>query len=141
MSSAAGVQRRAGMRREFVESKPGQTCPYKTETGALGPVEVYYDRDHGVCVESEKYGMTFCKDYPDEVFGKTYGGDWLSFPTSAGGGCEFDEGAAVYVDDWEQSSPDEIEAVTNALIDQPQAKRSADEIWWPRFYFGKDKKD
>ena len=139
MTGAAGAQRRAGMRREFVESKPGQTCPYETETGVLGNAEVYYDRDHGVCVESEKYGMTFCLDWPEE-YGEHHG-DWLSFPTSAGGGCEFEEGAAVYVDDWEQSTPDEIEAVTNALIDQPQAKRSAGEIWWPRFYLGEDKKD
>ena len=90
----------------------------ETKVGVLGPIQVYHERDHGVCVESEKYGMTFCKDRP-EKYGEHHG-DWLSFPTSAGGGCEFDEGTAVYVDDWEQSSPDEIKAVLNALRHQPQ---------------------
>jgi hypothetical protein len=122
----------------YIPSAAGDECPYPTEVGVLGDdTEVYYRRDgRGVCVESEKFGMTFCKDFPDEG----PGGDWLSYPTERGGGCEFSEYSAVYVGDWEASNPDEIEAVLNALCDQPEAIRFHGEIWWPRQYMGVDQK-
>jgi hypothetical protein len=53
----------------------------------------------------EEYGMTFrCEE-----------GTWVSYPTNADGTCDFADGTAVAVEDWEQSNPKEIRQVIEHL--------------------------
>jgi hypothetical protein len=53
----------------------------------------------------EEFGMTFRQEE----------GEWVSYPTNTDGTCDFYEGAAVLVGEWEQSTPEEIERVQASL--------------------------
>jgi len=53
----------------------------------------------------EKFGMTFRQEE----------GEWVSYPTNADGTCDFCEGTAVLVSEWEQSTLEEIQRVQASL--------------------------
>jgi hypothetical protein len=57
-------------------------------------------------------------------------GGWISYPTNIGGTCDFDEGTAVAVSDWENSTTEEIDRLL-ALLDDAVAV-DADGPWWSR---------
>ena len=59
----------------------------------------------GEGIAIEQFGMTFrCEQ-----------GTWVSYPTNIDDRCDFDEFTAVPVEDWEQSSPEEIRQVLELL--------------------------
>lgn len=101
-------------------------CPDGFDTGALGPeVDLYLtDHDGAACqtVEVEDLGMTF----------RLEGSDWVSYPTSAGGGCEFDRFTGVYLEEWEDATQERIGEIQCSLDSLPKGFRSFGLVWWPR---------
>jgi len=66
----------------------------------------------------EQFGMTFRRE---PVPGNKRG-EWVSYPTNIDGTCDFDEGTAVGVGEWEDSTPEEITMVLDRLDDIEQTR-------------------
>ena len=103
------------------------SCPYAPELGTLGEnTELYTSKDSQgyrcLTVQSEKYGMTF----------RLESNDWISYATSAGGDCEFYEGSAVMVSEFEDMEEVEHMDLLNSLCDLPEPKFKGGYVWWPK---------